>query len=162
MQPDLIDNLEKKFGEEVSGMQSYNTPGTPRFKIVKPTRELEVIKTNTQSRYRSAVGMLFYLIKYSRPDIGNAVRELSKCMDGATLAAHKEMLRVIRLVLDTEFCLKMEPNKVNMTEIFLFIVILIELENQRTVSVSQGSSFTVGGSKGRNVSLCPAVKPNML
>ena len=36
MQPHLIDNLEKKFGEEVNGMKSYTTPGTPRFKIVRP------------------------------------------------------------------------------------------------------------------------------
>ena len=27
--------------------------------------------------------MLLYLIKYSRPDLANVVRELSKCMDGA-------------------------------------------------------------------------------
>jgi hypothetical protein len=29
MQIHVIDNLEKKFGGEVSGMQSYTTPGTP-------------------------------------------------------------------------------------------------------------------------------------
>jgi hypothetical protein len=48
------------------------------------------------------VGMLLYLIKYSRPDIANVVRELSKCMDEANLAAYKEMLRVIKFVLDTK------------------------------------------------------------
>jgi hypothetical protein len=33
-------------------------------------------------------------------------------MNGANLAASKEMLRVIRFLLDNElFCLKMEPNK---------------------------------------------------
>jgi hypothetical protein len=31
----LIDNLEKKFGGEVNKIQSYTTPGTPRFKIVR-------------------------------------------------------------------------------------------------------------------------------
>ena len=112
MQPHLIENLEKKFGEEVNGMKSYTTPGTPRFKIVRPTSELEGIEGDMQSRYRSGVGMLLYLIKHSRPDIANVVRELSKCMDGATLAAYKEMLRVIRFVLDTKlYCLKMEPKK---------------------------------------------------
>jgi hypothetical protein len=40
MQPHLIDNLEKKFGEEVSTMQSYTTAGMSQFKIVRPTREL--------------------------------------------------------------------------------------------------------------------------
>jgi hypothetical protein len=46
--------------------------------------------------------MLFYLIKYSRQDLANVVRELSKCMDGASLAAYKEMQRVIEFVLDTQ------------------------------------------------------------
>jgi hypothetical protein len=54
--------------------------------------------------------MLLYLIKYSRPDLENVVRELSKCMDGANLAACKEMLRVVKLLLDTkDYCLKLNP-----------------------------------------------------
>jgi hypothetical protein len=51
--------------------------------------------------------MLLYLIKHSRPDIENVLRELSKCMDGAILAGYKEMLIVIRFVFYTQlFCLK--------------------------------------------------------
>jgi hypothetical protein len=33
MQAHLINNLEEKFGEEVSGIQSYTTPGMPCFKL---------------------------------------------------------------------------------------------------------------------------------
>jgi hypothetical protein len=67
-----------------------------------------------QSRYRSGVGMLLYLIKYSRPDIANVVRELPRCMDGANLATFKEMLRVIKFVLNTkEYCLKLAPELEN-------------------------------------------------
>jgi hypothetical protein len=54
--------------------------------------------------------MLLYLVKHSRPDIANVVRELSKCMDGATPAANKELKRVIKFVLDTRnYGLKIEP-----------------------------------------------------
>ena len=54
--------------------------------------------------------MLLYLVKYSRPDIANAVRELSKVLDGSTEASFKEMLRVIKYVLDTkEMGLRIEP-----------------------------------------------------
>ena len=54
--------------------------------------------------------MLLYLTKYSRPDISNVVRELSKCMDGATWGAYLEMLRVIKFVIDTKtFGLKIMP-----------------------------------------------------
>jgi hypothetical protein len=54
--------------------------------------------------------MLLYLIKYSRPDLANVVRESTKCMDGANLAAYKEMLRVVKFVLNTKhYCLKLNP-----------------------------------------------------
>jgi hypothetical protein len=78
---------------------------------VRPTEELEVIKAHLQSRFRSGVGTLHYLIKHSRPNIANEVRELAKYMDGVTLAACKDMLRVVRLALDTKFFLKLEPKK---------------------------------------------------
>ena len=110
MQPHLIKNLEDKFGEEVNNLSNYGTPGTPRFKIVRPNDDVEKIDSKLQARYRSGVGMLLFLIKYSRPDLANVVRELSKCMDGASHAAYKEMLRVMKFVLDTkEYCLKLQP-----------------------------------------------------
>ena len=58
--------------------------------------------------------MLLFLVKYSRPDIANAVRELSKGMKEATPDAMKELKRVIKFVLSTKgFGLKMEPKLVN-------------------------------------------------
>ena len=54
--------------------------------------------------------MLLYLVKHSRPDIANAVRELSKVADGATEAHWKALLRVIKYVLSTEnIGLKIKP-----------------------------------------------------
>jgi hypothetical protein len=54
--------------------------------------------------------MLLYFIRYSRHYLANVVRELSMCMDGANLAAYKEMLRVVKFVLDTrDYCLKLNP-----------------------------------------------------
>jgi hypothetical protein len=41
-------------------------------------------------------------MKPSRPDIANAVRELSKYMDGATPSAFKEMKRFAKFVMDTD------------------------------------------------------------
>jgi hypothetical protein len=110
IQPHLINNLKEKCEKEVSNLSDYGTLGTPRFKIVRPTDKTEKIDANLQSKYRSGVGMLIYLIKYSRPDLANVVRELSKCMDGANLATYKEMLRVVKFVLDTkDYCLKLNP-----------------------------------------------------
>ena len=88
----------------------YKTPGTPRFKITRPKDDDDIIDSNLQSSYRSGVGMLLFLTKYSRPDICNIVRELSKCMDKATMGTYQEMLRVIKFVIDTKnFGLKIHP-----------------------------------------------------
>jgi hypothetical protein len=69
LQPHLINNLESKFGQEVCNKRVYKTPGTPRFKIVHPATDDDVIDADLQGRYQSAVGMLLYLTKYSRPDL---------------------------------------------------------------------------------------------
>ncbi|HSN67552.1 MAG TPA: Ty1/Copia family ribonuclease HI [Fusibacter sp.] len=54
--------------------------------------------------------MLLYLVKHSRPDISNAVRELSKVADGATKGHWKALLRAIKYVLDTEnYGLRIKP-----------------------------------------------------
>jgi hypothetical protein len=83
------------------------TSGTPKFKIVCPENDEDIIGPNLQSRYRSGVGMLLYLIKYSRRDMCNVVRDLSKCMDKATIGTYLEMLRIVEFVIDTKtFCLK--------------------------------------------------------
>ena len=42
------------------------------------------------------------MTKHSRPDIENAVRELSKSMDGASKLQFRVMLPVIKFILDTE------------------------------------------------------------
>jgi hypothetical protein len=90
IQPHLLARLTRKFGEEIKKMRKYLTPGTPRFKIQKSTEDLEVINDDFQRKYRSGVGMLLYLNKYSRPDISNIVRELSKCMNAASWGSFQE------------------------------------------------------------------------
>ena len=44
---------------------------------------------------RTGVGMLLYMMK-TRPDMANAIRELTKCVSDPSPAAYKEMLRVIK------------------------------------------------------------------
>jgi hypothetical protein len=62
MQPHLINNLKEKLEKEVNNLSDCGTPGTPRFKIVRPTNKTEKIDVNLQSKYRSGVDMLLYLI----------------------------------------------------------------------------------------------------
>jgi hypothetical protein len=62
----------------------YHTPGAPRTVILRPNKDDPLISSKDQKIFRSGVGMLLYLVKHSRPDIANEVRELSKVADGAT------------------------------------------------------------------------------
>ena len=39
-QPHLIKNMENKFGGLVKEIQSHETPGTPKFLIVRPMEEI--------------------------------------------------------------------------------------------------------------------------
>jgi hypothetical protein len=90
----------------------YKTPGTPGFNIICPSNPDEQISQEDQVIYCAGVGMLLYLIKYSRPDIANVIGELSKCMDKATPAAFKEMKQVMRFVANTkEHSLRIEPDE---------------------------------------------------
>ena len=101
-QPHMVKKIEKTFGEEVAKLQSYTTPGTPGFKALKTEDESEWISDELQSRYRTGVGQLMYLIKHSRPDLMSAVRELTKVLGKANQAAYKEMLRCAKFVIGTK------------------------------------------------------------
>ena len=92
-QPTIIKSLEKQFGDKVTKKKLTITPGTPWFIGGK-------VDEKTQSMYRSGVGTLLYLTKHSTPDITNPVRELSKSMDGASMAHVTDMYRVINFVLE--------------------------------------------------------------
>lgn len=101
-QPHMVKKIEKTFGEEVKNLTEYKTPGTPGFKIQKPEEEDKLIDDDLQSRYRTGVGQIMFLIKHSRPDLMAAVRELAKVLGKATPAAYKELLRCAKFVIDTK------------------------------------------------------------
>ena len=98
-QPTIIKSLEKQFGERVAKKKMTIPPGTPGF-IGGKVDDISKVDEKTQSMSRSGVGTLLYLTKHSRPDITNPVRELSKSMDGASMAHVTEMYRVINFVLE--------------------------------------------------------------
>jgi hypothetical protein len=47
----------------VNSKRVYKTPGTPRFQILRPKNDEDIIEPNLQGRYRSGVGMLLFPIK---------------------------------------------------------------------------------------------------
>ena len=72
------------FTDDAQPLRSTLTPGTRGFIGQKVVEEEDKITEKEQAFYCSGVRTLLYLTKHSRPDITNAVRELSKSMDGAS------------------------------------------------------------------------------
>jgi hypothetical protein len=101
IQPDMIKKLEEVFGESVSETRETQIQwdGTS---IERPEDEEVRLDQQQQKEFRDGVGMLLFLVKQSRTDISNAVRELSKVMDGATHDHMKTLRRVIKSVLTTK------------------------------------------------------------
>jgi hypothetical protein len=101
-QPDIVKSLELRFGKNINILKDITTPAITRSVVIRPTEDDTTLIKNLQQFYRSGVGTLLYLVKHSRPDIANAVRELSKVMDGATAAHLKMLLQTIKYVVATK------------------------------------------------------------
>ena len=116
-QPKLIKHLQGEFGTLIKNTNKvFKTPAGPKTVIMRPEKGDPLISSVEQTTYRSGVGMLLYLVKHSRPEISNAVRELSKVGDGATKAHWKELMRTIKYVIDTKnVVLKIKPYQDNST-----------------------------------------------
>ena len=86
------------------------TPTEPGS-VLSMDEDTKVVKESDQKTYRSGVGKLLHMMKWSRPEISNAVRELSRFMKAATLAHMKAMKRVMSYIIATpEQGLLLEPN----------------------------------------------------
>ena len=74
---------------------------------------MEVIKkilVKGQQTYWSGIGMCLYLIKHLHPNLANVTRLLSKANDAANPSAWKELLDVIKYMIDTKnLLLKIKP-----------------------------------------------------
>ena len=79
----------------------HDTLGIPGVGITKLLEGEEQLDSEMQTKYRSGVGMLLFLVKYSRPDIGNSVRKLSKVNDCAGKKHFGELLRCLKYVFRT-------------------------------------------------------------
>jgi len=110
-QPVLLQSFKEEFGATV-GDGVPRTPATPGD-VLRQGEPEHQLKDDDQRIYRSGVGKLLHLMKWTRPDILNAVRELSRFMSGATLAHLNAMYRVMRYCIATpERGLLLKPDTV--------------------------------------------------
>jgi hypothetical protein len=85
-QPKLVKNLVDSFFQYINTNRKFQTPGASKTVVMCPEKGDSVLSPKDQTKYRSGVGRVLYLAKHSRPAISNAVRELTKVLDGATNA----------------------------------------------------------------------------
>ena len=72
--------------------------------------ENKKISTEDQQDHQSGIGMLLYQVKHLCPNLANETKKLSKANNGTNPVAYKELLHVIRYVINMKnFGLKIEP-----------------------------------------------------
>ena len=103
-QPVLLQSFTDEF-DVPTATQPYATPAAPG-EVLKKDDGTDDLDSKQQSMYRSGVGKLLHLMKWSRPDILNSVRDLSKFMKQGTQHHLKAMFRVMRYCMDTSKCSK--------------------------------------------------------
>ena len=98
-QPVLIQSFEDEF--ELPNGAHPNTPAVPG-EVLKSVEVRNHVSHKEQTTYRKGVGKLLHLKRWSRPEIGNAVRALSKFGGKAGLVHMNAMKRVMSYCVGTK------------------------------------------------------------
>jgi hypothetical protein len=98
-QPVMIQSFQDEFDLPTDGPAPY-TPAETGQVLSKGEKENEM-PMERQKKYRSGTGKLLHMMRWTRPEILNAVRECSKFMSGAMEVHMAAMKRVMRYVVTT-------------------------------------------------------------
>ena len=108
-QPVLIQSLVDEYGADPE--KALNTPAAPGT-VLNKDEEGTKLDYADQKYYRSLVGKMLHITKWTRPDIKNSVRELSRFMSGATKTHLKAAKRTMNFLVKTaEVGRILKPNK---------------------------------------------------
>ena len=109
-QPVLLQSFRDEF-ELGDSIAAPVTPMEPGRVLVKGAEE-NLVSNQRQTYYRSGVGKLLNLIRWSRPEIQNATRELTRHFQGCVEGHIKAMHRAMQYAVTTpERGLKLKPNR---------------------------------------------------
>jgi hypothetical protein len=98
-QPVLLQSFEDEF--EIPMFSEVRTPAVAG-QVLQSGSEGAIVSAEEQTTYRSGVGKLLHLMRWSRPEIQNAVRELSRFFSGASMAHVSAMYRVMTYCLSSK------------------------------------------------------------
>ena len=106
-QPVLMQSLKDEFELPTA---TYECPAAPGTTLQSTITAEEVDNDDEQREYRKAVGKLLHIMRWSRPDILNAVREVSRFLGRANEAHVKACKRILKYCVDTsERGLRLQP-----------------------------------------------------
>ena len=98
----IIVKLLQDFNNEIKDIKFKVFPMGNLTKVIRPPDDSkDLLSTHRQVRYQSGVGSLLYIVKHSRPDLNNSVRELSKIMDRDNEEGYKKLLQVLNFIKHT-------------------------------------------------------------
>ncbi|KAL7464316.1 hypothetical protein ACHAXS_008470, partial [Conticribra weissflogii] len=97
-QPVLVQSLQDEF--DLPDGVPPTTPAKPGTTITKLPEE-KALNSEKHTNYRAGIGKLQHLVRNSRPDIGNAVRELSRQLVRPTDSHYQAMLNTMKYVIST-------------------------------------------------------------
>jgi hypothetical protein len=109
-QPVLLQSFQDEFDLPVE-MDKPNIPAEAGQLMMRAVAG-DKVTVEVQSTYRSGVGKLLHMMRWSRPDVLNSIRELWKHMTAATQTHLKAMYRAMTYCVHTkDRGLTLKPNR---------------------------------------------------
>ena len=84
--------------EDINVTRDYNPPSVPGVGIKRCADDYPRMSSYMQDKFRSAIGTMLYLTKFSRPDMSNTVRDLSEVIDEDNIGHYKQMVRASKFI----------------------------------------------------------------
>jgi hypothetical protein len=98
-QPVMIQSFQDEFDLPTDGPAPYTPAETGQ--VLSKGEKTKEMPIERQKKYRSGTGKLLHMMRWTRPEILNAVRECSKLMSGAMEVHMAAMKRIMRYVVTT-------------------------------------------------------------
>lgn len=99
-QPVLIRSFEDEF--DLGNVKSAETPGAPGSVLTPVIDDEDAVDKSLQTKFRSGVGKLLHLMRWSRPEVSNAVRDLSRHGQKCNKAHIMAMKRCMQYCVETK------------------------------------------------------------